>query len=298
MEPMKAPAPSSKTTWEVRFDSLGDFLDYVGTLPDQQGNANNRSQGSAIDKEREQFSGTASLPDALKLARNGWPKGRAQMVDGVRDAFRGRAAAGIGPGITYDVAGAVPCAPAAAAGDPMCMMDFQPEIRAARPIVRLLVPFVYSANVQHQTIINRGIAMLTLIDAIEAAGQRCEIDLIWVAGGDGSKDTATNVLRVCVKRPEEPLDLDRLAFAIAHPSFLRRIGFAFWDKTIGGDARIGWGYGFPNRLKGEAIPAGWNYLPGIDNQNTGPFSTIAGALAYLEPLMVAEPEVRMGEGSS
>jgi hypothetical protein len=34
---------------------------------------------------------------------------------------------------------------------------------------------------------------------------------------------------VCVKRAGEPVDLDRLAYAVAHPAFFRRLGFRFME---------------------------------------------------------------------
>lgn len=281
---------NSQTPWEHRFESLGDMVDYLQSLSDLP--TDKKCQGSIVSTERTKFTGAKSLQEAIDLARGGWPEGRAMMVDGVRDAFRGRTTAGIGLGMTYDVAGAYPCAPMAAAGEMACMVDFQPELRSARPIIKLLVPFVYSGGCPHNIIINRGVALLTLIDAIEAAGQRCEIDIIWASGSP-----VEFVLRVCVKSPEEPLDLDRLAFVLAHPSMLRRLGFAFIDKSEGGPR--GPGYGFPGRLTSAQVPPGWNYLPGIDYNNLGVFDTIPAALAYLEPLMVAEPEgLRIGLASS
>jgi hypothetical protein len=76
--------------------------------------------------------------------------------------------------------------------------------------------------VDPQDIINRGAAVVALIDKIQSEGQRVElIAFCHIAGRRNDR----LIMAVTVKRPEEPIDMDRVAFALAHPSMLRRAFF-------------------------------------------------------------------------
>ena len=72
-----------------------------------------------------------------------------------------------------------------------------------------------------------GLTVLVAADLLESCGIRCEI-LVSQATYNDSRLVETNV---CVKAPGVPIDIDRLAFAIAHPSFFRRFGFAFCEAN-------------------------------------------------------------------
>jgi hypothetical protein len=108
------------------------------------------------------------------------------------------------------------------------MIEFRADARP-KPIVRIGFETVVSAGEQVDSIMRRGAAIGALIDALESHNIRCEVtavarDCKCYAMGD---ETAGYVLfETIIKAAEAPLDLDRLAFAVAHPSMLRRITFA------------------------------------------------------------------------
>ena len=128
-----------------------------------------------------------------------------------------------GPTWEYAPVGAFPCIPAYAAGVPEDMfVPLEDGAANSKPIVRIAVNVVCSAFVEPQDIINRGAAVVALIDKIQSEGQR--VELIAFCHVEGSRNDRY-IMSVTVKRPEEPIDMDRVAFALAHPSMLRRCFF-------------------------------------------------------------------------
>jgi len=128
-----------------------------------------------------------------------------------------------GPTWEYAPVGAFPCIPAYAAGVPEDMfVPLDDGAANSKPIVRIAVNVVCSAWVDPQDIINRGAAVVALIDKIQSEGRRVElIAFCHIAGRRNDR----LIMAVTVKRPEEPIDMDRVAFALAHPSMLRRCFF-------------------------------------------------------------------------
>ena len=64
-----------------------------------------------------------------------------------------------------------------------------------------------------------------LIDLLEQSGKRVELDLV-----HGSRVSKASIrARVRVKDSNAPLDIERIAFAIAHPASFRRIAFSIWE---------------------------------------------------------------------
>jgi len=128
-----------------------------------------------------------------------------------------------GPTWEYAPAGAFPCGPAYAAGVPENMfVPLEDGAANSRPIVRIAVNVVCSSWVEPEDIINRGAAVVALIDKIQSEGQRVELVVFCHIE---SRRNDRIIMAVTVKRPEEPIDMDRVAFALAHPSMLRRCFF-------------------------------------------------------------------------
>ena len=128
-----------------------------------------------------------------------------------------------GPTWEYGPVGAFPSIPAYAAGVPEDMfVPLEDGAANSKPIVRIAVNVVCSAWVDPQDIINRGAAVVALVDKIQSEGQR--VELIAFCHITGHNDDRY-IMSVTVKRPEEPIDMDRVAFALAHPSMLRRCFF-------------------------------------------------------------------------
>jgi hypothetical protein len=140
-------------------------------------------------------------------------------------------------------------------GDPECFMELQDSDECRKDgqkIVRIVYNCSASAGVNSDVLYKRGAMCLALVDLLEMTGVRVELE---VGEGVGDYDNNKFEIRFTVKRSDEALDMDRLAFCIANPDFLRRICFR-WEETATtqkvreqfGFTRYG-GYGIPAELE-------------------------------------------------
>tara|TARA_R100000781_G_scaffold111761_2_gene78465 strand:+ start:2942 stop:3847 length:906 start_codon:yes stop_codon:yes gene_type:complete len=210
----------------VLFES-GRWDDFLTTakLPDKGWAYEGREFGKGSRTVSEDFSGTKSFEEAVDLAENGWPEGRAEFAD--ISAKSVQQIESILPTIGYDVAGMYPSVPRFLAGDQESMVTHNPELNSRRHIVPIYVSISASANNKRSTIKNRGAAIAGLIDYLETSGHSVQLIVF-------EHSTSGGILywgEYELKAAGEPLDLDMMAFAITHPSCLRRLHFAVMEQN-------------------------------------------------------------------
>jgi hypothetical protein len=188
-----------------------------------------RSESSRDNSASERWDFSAGFAGAVALARQGWPEGLARV-----DAIRAEVSQHVmrelcRPGWAFDVAGAVPDVGRYLAGEPENMLAPAEEPAPAR-VVRLVVNVAASCNVDAKVLFARGAAACALVDAFEATGCRVEVvAVVAVAGHSNGKDCTAD--SVTLKLADQPADRDRLAFALCHPGFMRRLWFAVAEST-------------------------------------------------------------------
>lgn len=205
---------------ELRFDSYTDFIDDTKKQADRF--KHDSLCGLEIGHYSFEFRQTNNIAEAFKLADNGWSKGRKDvklLVDKLELDLQVRK-----PEFIFDVTGDY-------GFDMGKVMSGEPEniisqietdeliSNANGPIVRMLVNCAISAGVSQDIFTRRGAAIHALVDLLEASGKRVELTTIWHC-------TSPNVtLWIPLKAADEALQTDQLAFALSHPSFVRRLCF-------------------------------------------------------------------------
>lgn len=216
-------------TWAATFDSMADYWRASTDAPSVAGESQTLRRSRSSDKK---FSGTDSFAEAEQLARFGWADGTASI---------GKLAARIVEKIgqktkvermVRDVAGEFPDVAAYLNGEPESMIKFQDEDKAAcGRVVRVSVNMVVHHRVSPEAISRRGAVVVALVDAIEQAGHLAEITLRMDSRhGYGGGYMA---IQTTAKRCDEPLNIERLAFALAHTSMFRRMTFAIMESCPG-----------------------------------------------------------------
>ena len=187
-----------------------------------------------------EWSGSKNWQEALDYAINGHPVGRTKIEAALPKVTSE-------PEPLWDVApvGAFACIPAHAAGVPEDMfIPTEDAPPVSSPIVRIAVNMSASGGVDPQDIVNRGVAIVSLIDRIQASGRRIELIAIKHGRSHGDKF----IWSVTVKRPEEPVDMDRIGLAFATPIMLRRFFFRVMEFTVPMPVH---GYGYSTHFKDE-----------------------------------------------
>lgn len=197
-----------------RYESLGAFVDYAETHRDKSGS----SQTSGAS-----WAGTASFNDAVNLARDGYRDIR-PAVDGMAESIIGevKAQLAVKPVQVFDVAGGAVDIGMFLNGEPECMLDMvlKPATGFGN-VVTILINGRYSAGISAEQVKSLGIALCALVEILARCQTSAEIWIESSVSGNGGKYSSL----VKLAEAWEPLDINGLMFAIAHPSFVRRICF-------------------------------------------------------------------------
>lgn len=196
----------------------------------------------------DRFNGGCSFRRALDLARHGWPEG-AQRARAILDRISAPQITDTHSATYHDVSGSYVDVGEYVQGVPECMVNFREDARPAL-FAHIVVSASYNGAFQPESAMNRGIAIAAVIDALESRSIRCDVDVIDPTQGRryDSKTGRYDVsyVHLPVKRAADPLNLDTLVFAVAHPAYLRRLMFAVME-TRGAEYRrdynVGAGYG-------------------------------------------------------
>jgi len=198
------------------------------------------------------FFGTATWDVAVKLARDGWPDGLRNLKSASVDLAREQNGLIMTTAYFYDVSGDIVDVGRYCAGDPDCMINYTTEVVLSPRVVKIFVPISACASITPQTLYNRGAAALATIDALEHSGTRVEV-IIFMSNKSA---TSSSLITCTVKRAQDVLDLDVLAFTLCNASTFRRLSWSIketWDAQTRKKLKIGAGYGmsidYPKNLK-------------------------------------------------
>lgn len=280
--------------YEFRFESLGELLTFL-----EKPSINGKSQCSSECTDDTGWYGTASMADAKRLAVTGWVEGTAMMekfssmmIDKitslvVRDEY------------FYDVTGYDFDLARGLQGVPECWLNSD-TVEVTSPSVsnvRLLVNVGASGGVSSEALMIKGAAIGALVMLLEQSRRSVEVEVVWRSNcWRGVRVPKLVETRLLVKKTGDSLDLGKLAFVLAHPSFLRRFGFGVMerikDESINTVCRLCGGYGSVEPVKSDADI----YVPGSSLDAMGNYSGIAGAEKWIiEKLKAQGVELTKGE---
>lgn len=228
----------------------------------------------------ERFSGVAKWEDAFVLARTGWPEGRSFMADTVGQSAAVLASVNV-PCRVHDVGGMFPDVPRYIGGDPLCMVSVGEEERTTRPVIKLVCEQWGSCGVDRKQLIHRGAAICAVVDRFEAMGARVEVTARFsCSASQYTRHQATKkncIIDVTGKLAGEPLEVDRLAFLLAHPATLRRMFFRQLETFPGGKHEPFHKYcGMPPLSCTRGVERNEIFIPSA-NENTYKYSTVKDA---------------------
>ncbi|KKM15815.1 hypothetical protein LCGC14_1692230 [marine sediment metagenome] len=213
-------------TW-TEFVHAAEFGESVldGRGPHEQ----DRRHSRADDDHINSWSG-ATWEEALDLAKNGWPEAvtmldhRLEMVKSSIPSKREVSVVGyaaVGPG-TLDMGRYIQ-------GHPEAWTTWHPEETEDMTVGTRIVPIHFaigaSAYISKEALFEKGALICVLVDVLEREGNRVELTL------DASTARNAVSIQTLVKKASEPLDLDRVVFAISHAACLRRLAFSVWETA-------------------------------------------------------------------
>ena len=253
---------------------FGSWSEFTQQL-DTHGIARQWGSFPSSQSSASEWNGNVSYLEARELAEHGWPEG-VRLIQQVSDevapyALRPQQR----PQWEYTHAGFLPSMAAYVAGAPEHMLIRTQADDPTRPVVRIVCSVTASAHIPADVLVRRGAAVLSVLDYLESSGTRVELTLF--DGGHERTKQNSHVRYeslIVLKRPDEHVDIDRLAFALVHPAMLRKLLFKLREacpelRTAGAFGS----YGSICEYKPESDEV---YLPSL--RSTDGFETPAEAL--------------------
>lgn len=186
-----------------------------------------------------------SFNNAVELAEHGWDDAVTQVEELLRSINTD-----IGEEhtttftSTYDVSGSEVDMGRFLSGEPECMVESVPlKVMRTGRVIKLIVPGSISARVHQDTIMRRGAAVMALVDAFSRMQHPVEVWLGFAVQSYGNWK-ARNLYMIQVQESDQPLNMGRIMFALAHPSSLRQLCFSVnEDEPLEIREKFGYGYG-------------------------------------------------------
>lgn len=224
-------------TVQFIYDSWSDFVDCAESAPNMEG-ARVRASRRVSSKEWTPH----DWDESIKLARSGWygAESKIRVMVSEMTALNGSMAETVAfqmacEGEEYDVG-------ALLEGRPECMYLPTSEITKGRNIYKIAVPTSGNGGLSAEAFIKQGSMVCAVVKAIEERGQTCEVSAHQV----GINGTLAARFDIPLMSAGDSIDIPFLAFAVAHPSTLRRLMFAVMEgdpewKAMGASAGGGFG---------------------------------------------------------
>lgn len=222
------------------FDSWGEYLDYLKQPCPDDGSFTRWSRRA--DGLNEHWC-PDSWAEVERMSVEGWPAGLKQarvladpLVDKVSSLMER-----IDPYYTDDPTGALDVARYLDC-EPECWVGFQPRKvdGPGRKHLTVLFNQAASGGIKSDALIRKGALVSALVELLELAGFRVRVLLGMGIGctccrsreyGELEPDAVGHLQEVVVpvKEHDQPLDMDRLVFALAHPGSFRVLGFSSYE---------------------------------------------------------------------
>jgi hypothetical protein len=209
------------------FDSFTDYVNYADE---------HRHEGNGNLSTNFEFYGV-SFSEAVRLARQGWPEGW-QAMKALRDSIFGKMASQVQKDkVEFRVSGGAVNVGRFLSGRPDCFQTRvkSPDVKQtkSKKVLRVVINTGARAAVSPETFFARGAAAVTLIEALERAGYRVIVDMVSLAEKGGYRKVH---ITTRIKQATSCLQLDQLAFILAHISLHRRLTFAVRGSWFNGQA--------------------------------------------------------------
>ena len=231
----------SKTIYNLRFANLTDLHDYLKQDPIVNRRVFQRQASLNPDLS---FYGE-SLEKSIEYCISGYNEGfdnflvaNDKLKSTTRDLSDNRV-------LTRSIYGGMPLSSLVAAGVPDCMLRYE---RDTNSVVRnIYFNLAYPAYTSASKIVNRGLATLYIIQALEAKGEMVNFQAFELTD---CGDEIVNI-EINLKKPGDLfLDIEKCYFPIKGKEFLRRILFRVLESSPVKNEYWGEGYGSPVNQEG------------------------------------------------
>ena len=209
----------------IEFKSINEFIDYITNMPTNNAFKNASLSSKETGFDRTEFTKTETFEDAVSLLKNGWSEKASELNNRIK----------ADKSFSYEtrrktiksVAGYQAIVPAYLMGMPNSMVSSMVVAQKSK-IITINKMIGYNAMVSAETITAESIKALRIVQKLEAQGFRVNLNIVRDNRTWGCNDRY--IVKVCVKKANERLNVSKVAFPLCHPSMLRRLMFR-WQEV-------------------------------------------------------------------
>lgn len=185
-------------------------------------------QGRSLSSETgsKSFTGTKDIAEAFNVLRGGYTEPLEKLKTSeklataqVQNQYRQQA--------RLHVCGVLPHVPNAILNLPLSMIDYYKQPQKTR-VVSIVYNITVNCNTSTEEMIRAGIQLLQLCKNVEASGYRLNLYITELCHTDENHVIGW-ILKL--KDSKQPFDILKLCFPLVHPSMLRRLSFAWLERS-------------------------------------------------------------------
>jgi hypothetical protein len=249
----------------TEYQSLTEFLSDITSRPNNKF-FKNRTSSQTYESTSKSYKwyGTEDFAKASYMMTHGWDAAAQKMATKVK-LTNSAATAVRSSKPSYGVVGSQASVPRYLQGIPTNMVSRQMTY-AKQKVVTITKGIAYSSSWTPDEILAECTKALQIIQSMENGGQRVRLNVTWFITSNDNR--CHTMCKVCVKQPDERLNLSKMAFALAHPSMLRRLFFKWLETDDYTQHDMGDYYGYPAyksseyaKIKDKVLEANEYYIP-------------------------------------
>lgn len=253
---------NGKDLFITEYSSVGEFIADINSLPVNKFYKDRELSSQEVESSDNGWRASVDYRRAEYLLTHGWDSAaekmaaKVKLTSGVASQVRSSKPA-------YGVVGSQASVPRYLQGIPTNMVSRQ-MVHSKQKVITITKGISYSGRWTSEAILRECIKALQIIQSLESGGQRVRLNVM-LATGDERRNA---ICKVCVKQPDERLNISKMAFALAHPAMLRRFFFKWIETDPFITFDLGYGYGLPSKqsIKDRAMAENEYYIPEkIDN---------------------------------
>ena len=238
----------------TEYNSVGEFIADINSKPN---NKFFKDRKSSQRRDTDNWYATPDYNRAMYMVTNGWDAAAEKMANKVKMTST---VSGVvrSSKPTYGVIGSQASVPRYLQGIPTNMVSRQ-STYSKQKVVTITRGISYNWRWSTDRMLEEGIKALQVIQSMENGGQRVRLNVMW-AVSNGRYHT---ICKVCVKQPDERMNISKMAFALAHPSMLRRFFFKWLETDTFTAYDMGEFYGHPSNreIKEQGMADNEYYIP-------------------------------------
>ena len=251
---------TDKNIYVTEYNSLGEFFTDITSRPNNDFFKDRHSSETPEPANKyHKWYNTASFNEATQLLTHGWDAAAGKLATKVK-LTNATSTAVRSSKPSYGVVGSQASVPRYLQGIPTNMVSRQMTY-AKQKVVTITKGIAYNCGWSPEAILAECTKALQIIQSMENGGQRVRLNVLWCIS-DSYRQNHT-ACKVCVKQPDERLNLSKMAFALAHPSMLRRMFFKWLETDNFTERDMGPFYGMPARqdIKDKVMSENEYYIP-------------------------------------